>query len=89
MFFYCSRIVSGVIEVGRRDGVRLVSFAVLIDGDNVFVIFFFIDYVSVGGFGDSFYEYLIKFWLMSVKIDMEVKDMYYEVLEVRWEFYFL
>lgn len=41
------------------------------------------DHVSVGGLGDSFYEYLIKSWLMSAKTDMEAKDMYYEALEVR------
>ncbi|KAG8506700.1 Mannosyl-oligosaccharide 1,2-alpha-mannosidase IC [Galemys pyrenaicus] len=38
-------------------------------------------HVSVGGLGDSFYEYLIKSWLMSGKTDMEAKDMYYEALE--------
>uniref|UniRef100_A0A8C3W200 alpha-1,2-Mannosidase n=1 Tax=Catagonus wagneri TaxID=51154 RepID=A0A8C3W200_9CETA len=38
-------------------------------------------HVSVGGLGDSFYEYLIKSWLMSAKTDMEAKDMYYEALE--------
>ncbi|XP_024622629.1 mannosyl-oligosaccharide 1,2-alpha-mannosidase IC isoform X3 [Neophocaena asiaeorientalis asiaeorientalis] len=39
-------------------------------------------HVSVGGLGDSFYEYLIKSWLMSAKTDMEAKDMYYEALEM-------
>ncbi|XP_017711629.1 PREDICTED: mannosyl-oligosaccharide 1,2-alpha-mannosidase IC isoform X1 [Rhinopithecus bieti] len=38
-------------------------------------------HVSVGGLGDSFYEYLIKSWLMSGKTDMEAKNMYYEALE--------
>ncbi|XP_045046625.1 mannosyl-oligosaccharide 1,2-alpha-mannosidase IC isoform X2 [Desmodus rotundus] len=38
-------------------------------------------HVSVGGLGDSFYEYLIKSWLMSAKTDMEAKDMYYEALK--------
>nr|XP_035970775.1 mannosyl-oligosaccharide 1,2-alpha-mannosidase IC isoform X1 [Halichoerus grypus] len=38
-------------------------------------------HVSVGGLGDSFYEYLIKSWLMSAKTDVEAKDMYYEALE--------
>jgi mannosyl-oligosaccharide alpha-1,2-mannosidase len=41
------------------------------------------DHVSVGGLGDSFYEYLIKSWLMSAKTDTEAKNMYYEALEVR------
>jgi mannosyl-oligosaccharide alpha-1,2-mannosidase len=43
---------------------------------------FLADHVSVGGLGDSFYEYLIKSWLMSAKTDMEAKNMYYEALEV-------
>ncbi|XP_006862338.1 PREDICTED: mannosyl-oligosaccharide 1,2-alpha-mannosidase IC [Chrysochloris asiatica] len=38
-------------------------------------------HVSIGGLGDSFYEYLIKSWLMSGKTDMEAKNMYYEALE--------
>lgn len=52
-------------------------------GDNVPVLSPLTDHVSVGGLGDSFYEYLIKSWLMSAKTDMEAKDMYYEALEVR------
>lgn len=51
--------------------------------DNVPVLSPLADHVSVGGLGDSFYEYLIKSWLMSAKTDMEAKDMYYEALEVR------
>ncbi|XP_037684051.1 mannosyl-oligosaccharide 1,2-alpha-mannosidase IC isoform X2 [Choloepus didactylus] len=38
-------------------------------------------HVSIGGLGDSFYEYLIKSWLMSAKTDTEAKNMYYEALE--------
>ncbi|XP_054427732.1 mannosyl-oligosaccharide 1,2-alpha-mannosidase IC [Pteronotus mesoamericanus] len=38
-------------------------------------------HVSVGGLGDSFYEYLIKSWLMSAKTDIEAKEMYYEALK--------
>ncbi|XP_006883565.1 PREDICTED: mannosyl-oligosaccharide 1,2-alpha-mannosidase IC [Elephantulus edwardii] len=38
-------------------------------------------HVSIGGLGDSFYEYLIKSWLMSAKTDIEAKNMYYEALE--------
>uniref|UniRef100_A0A8C9USA8 alpha-1,2-Mannosidase n=1 Tax=Spermophilus dauricus TaxID=99837 RepID=A0A8C9USA8_SPEDA len=38
-------------------------------------------HVSIGGLGDSFYEYLIKSWLMSAKTDTEAKAMYYEALE--------
>ncbi|XP_023668860.2 mannosyl-oligosaccharide 1,2-alpha-mannosidase IA isoform X1 [Paramormyrops kingsleyae] len=38
-------------------------------------------HVSVGGLGDSFYEYLIKSYLMSDKQDEEAKKMYYSALE--------
>ncbi|XP_073428373.1 mannosyl-oligosaccharide 1,2-alpha-mannosidase IA-like isoform X2 [Dendrobates tinctorius] len=38
-------------------------------------------HVSLGGLGDSFYEYLIKSWLMSAKQDKEAKGMYYEAVE--------
>ncbi|KAM4701555.1 LOW QUALITY PROTEIN: mannosyl-oligosaccharide 1,2-alpha-mannosidase IC [Discoglossus pictus] len=38
-------------------------------------------HVSLGGLGDSFYEYLIKSWLMSARQDNEAKAMYYEALE--------
>lgn len=52
-------------------------------GGNAPVLSLLTDHVSVGGLGDSFYEYLIKSWLMSAKTDVEAKDMYYEALEVR------
>uniref|UniRef100_A0A8C5MFI3 alpha-1,2-Mannosidase n=1 Tax=Leptobrachium leishanense TaxID=445787 RepID=A0A8C5MFI3_9ANUR len=38
-------------------------------------------HVSLGGLGDSFYEYLIKSWLMSAKQDEVAKDMYYEAVK--------
>lgn len=41
------------------------------------------DHVSVGGLGDSFYEYLLKAWLMSDKSDEEGKKLYYDALQVR------
>ena len=40
------------------------------------------DHVSVGGLGDSFYEYLLKAWIMSDKTDEEAKKMYYDALQV-------
>lgn len=48
-------------------------------------LFPFVDHVSIGGLGDSFYEYLIKSYLMSDKTDEDAKKMYYSALEV-WEF---
>ncbi|KAM4600989.1 LOW QUALITY PROTEIN: mannosyl-oligosaccharide 1,2-alpha-mannosidase IA [Polymixia lowei] len=38
-------------------------------------------HVSIGGLGDSFYEYLIKSYLMSDKTDEDAKKMYYGALE--------
>uniref|UniRef100_A0A8C4RKK5 alpha-1,2-Mannosidase n=1 Tax=Erpetoichthys calabaricus TaxID=27687 RepID=A0A8C4RKK5_ERPCA len=38
-------------------------------------------HVSVGGLGDSFYEYLLKAWLMSDKKDEEGKKMYYDSIQ--------
>lgn len=38
-------------------------------------------HVSVGGLGDSFYEYLLKAWLMSDKSDEEGKKLYYDALQ--------
>ncbi|CAB1333527.1 unnamed protein product [Coregonus sp. 'balchen'] len=40
-----------------------------------------VNHVSIGGLGDSFYEYLIKSYLMSDKTDEEAKKMYYSALE--------
>jgi len=40
------------------------------------------DHVSVGGLGDSFYEYLLKAWLMSDKTDLEAKKMYFDAVQV-------
>ncbi|XP_064912831.1 mannosyl-oligosaccharide 1,2-alpha-mannosidase IA isoform X1 [Columba livia] len=38
-------------------------------------------HVSIGGLGDSFYEYLLKAWLMSDKTDEEGKTMYYDAVQ--------
>nr|XP_010963789.1 PREDICTED: mannosyl-oligosaccharide 1,2-alpha-mannosidase IA [Camelus bactrianus]XP_015095959.1 mannosyl-oligosaccharide 1,2-alpha-mannosidase IA [Vicugna pacos] len=38
-------------------------------------------HVSVGGLGDSFYEYLLKSWLMSDKTDLEAKKMYFDAVK--------
>lgn len=47
-----------------------------------YFLFLFSDHVSIGGLGDSFYEYLIKSYLMSDKTDDNAKSMYYSALEV-------
>ncbi|KAJ8247191.1 hypothetical protein GJAV_G00259790 [Gymnothorax javanicus] len=38
-------------------------------------------HTSVGGLGDSFYEYLLKAWLMSDKTDAEARRTYDEAVE--------
>uniref|UniRef100_A0A8C4N369 alpha-1,2-Mannosidase n=1 Tax=Eptatretus burgeri TaxID=7764 RepID=A0A8C4N369_EPTBU len=38
-------------------------------------------HVSMGGLGDSFYEYLLKSWLMSGKMDEQARRMYNEAIE--------
>ncbi|KAI4882829.1 hypothetical protein NFI96_016452, partial [Prochilodus magdalenae] len=48
---------------------------------NVLLPLLLSDHVSVGGLGDSFYEYLLKAWLMSSKRDEEGKKMYYDALK--------
>lgn len=34
------------------------------------------DHMSLGGLGDSFYEYLLKAWIQSGKDDVEAREMY-------------
>ncbi|KAH0628591.1 hypothetical protein JD844_009937 [Phrynosoma platyrhinos] len=38
-------------------------------------------HTSMGGLGDSFYEYLLKAWLMSDKMDVEARKMYDDAIE--------
>ena len=37
--------------------------------------------MSIGALGDSFYEYLLKSWLMTGKDDIEARDMYFEAIK--------
>ncbi len=36
--------------------------------------------MSLGALGDSFYEYLLKSWLITSKHDVEAREMYYGAL---------
>ena len=38
--------------------------------------------MSLGALGDSFYEYLLKAWLITNKKDEEARDMFYEAIDV-------
>ncbi|EDO38861.1 predicted protein [Nematostella vectensis] len=38
-------------------------------------------HVSLGALGDSFYEYLLKSWIMSGKMDKKARDMYDKAVE--------
>ena len=41
-------------------------------------MFVFIEHISIGALGDSFYEYLIKQWIQSGGRDTEARKMYNE-----------
>ena len=41
-----------------------------------------IEHVSLGALGDSFYEYLIKSWVMSGQTDNVARRMYDKAVEV-------
>ena len=47
------------------------------------VYFVFLDSVSMGALGDSFYEYLLKAWLQSGKKDTVAREMYDHAIKVR------
>ncbi len=51
--------------------------------DQINSIIVALDHVSIGGGGDSFYEYLLKSWLITNKRDVEGKRMYDETMAVR------
>ena len=38
--------------------------------------------MSIGALGDSFYEYLLKSWLVTSKKDTEAYDMYMDAMQV-------
>ena len=38
--------------------------------------------MSLGAYSDSFYEYLLKAWLLTNKEDTESRDMFYEAIDV-------
>ena len=37
--------------------------------------------MSMGGLGDSFYEYLLKAWLQSGKTDVEAREMFDDAMQ--------
>ena len=41
-----------------------------------------LDLSSIGALGDSFYEYLLKAWIQSGKVDIESRMMYDEAVKV-------
>ena len=46
---------------------------------------FFPEHMSLGAFGDSFYEYLLKTWLQSGQTDDEAREMYDEAMSAIME----
>ena len=43
---------------------------------------FIVEHVSLGALGDSFYEYLLKSWILSGKTDLTARKMYDEAMKV-------
>ena len=43
---------------------------------------YFLEHVSIGALGDSFYEYLLKAWVQSGKEDHEARKMYDDAVKV-------
>ena len=41
------------------------------------------EHASLGGLGDSFYEYLLKSWVLSGKKDEQARSMYAGAMKVR------
>lgn len=46
------------------------------------MISFFVEQASLGGLGDSFYEYLLKSWVLSGKKDETARKMYEGAMKV-------
>lgn len=42
----------------------------------------FVEHASLGGLGDSFYEYLLKSWVLSGKKDEQARSMYEGAMKV-------
>lgn len=45
------------------------------------MLIFFQEHVSIGALGDSFYEYLLKSWLISNKLDSKYKVIYDDAMD--------
>lgn len=46
----------------------------------------FTDHTAIGALGDSFYEYLLKAWLLSGKTDTTARKMYDDAVNVCIQF---
>ena len=67
-------------DCGKRSRVCLTLTANMYMHHNL--IFFIPEHFSVGALGDSFYEYLLKTWLQSNKVDKEAREMYDDAVAV-------
>ena len=47
---------------------------------NIFL--YFVEQASLGGLGDSFYDYLLKSWVLSGKKDEQARAMYENAMKV-------
>lgn len=46
----------------------------------LYELFFFLEHMSLGALGDSYYEYLLKSWIQSGQTDTEAREMYDEAM---------
>lgn len=47
----------------------------------ILMFFTVTEHMSMGGLGDSFYEYLLKSWIQSGKTDLEGREMFDEAMK--------
>jgi len=50
--------------------------------DVISYVYIDVEHTSIGALGDSFYEYLLKSWLLSGKQDTEARKMYDDAVKV-------
>jgi mannosyl-oligosaccharide alpha-1,2-mannosidase len=48
-----------------------------------------VEHASLGGLGDSFYEYLLKGWVLSGKKDEQARSMYQGAMKVSYFIFIL
>lgn len=47
----------------------------------ILYIYIFLEHVSIGSLGDSYYEYLLKIWIQSNKKNTKAKRMFEDAMD--------